>query len=159
MNQIEVMKQALMFCEMVCGCVPKDGLVITSANKTSALLRQAIEQAEKVEPVASIRCWTKAGEGHSELVDWLDGVEALPDGEHKLYTHPTAPATGLFVDLIQQHEGLAEELAAPAQPLTNEVISDMMEIADAKWADADVDFNWARYFARAIEAHIKGVSL
>ena len=45
---------------------------------------------------------------------------------------------------------------APAQPLTNEAISDMMEIADAKWADADVDFNWARYFARAIEAHIKG---
>ncbi len=41
------------------------------------------------EPVAIIRCWTKNGEGHSELVDWCcPGIESLPDGEHKLFAAP-----------------------------------------------------------------------
>ena len=49
---------------------------------------QAAQAQIAVEPVASIRCWTKNGEGHSEVVDWLDAIESLPDGEHLLYTAP-----------------------------------------------------------------------
>ena len=56
-------------------------------NKTDTL--EADAPAVPQEPVAIIRCWTKNGEGHSELVDWCcPGIESLPDGEHKLFAAP-----------------------------------------------------------------------
>lgn len=67
-----------------------------------------------------------------------------------------APAQGLFTDMISRHEGLAEELAAPAQqPLTDEQIKPL-------WfsiADQDCLAQYRR-FARAIEAAhgIKGAT-
>ena len=49
----------------------------------------SLQPAVPQEPVAIIRCWTKNGEGHSELVDWCcPGIESLPDGEHKLFASP-----------------------------------------------------------------------
>ena len=50
-------------------------------------LRAALEQPEQ-EPVACIRTWHKGSDQHAELLDWTDALEALPDGEHHLYTHP-----------------------------------------------------------------------
>lgn len=45
--------------------------------------------------------------------------------------------------------------APPArQPLTDTDIAAAIEVADAKWADADVPLGWAKHFARAIEAKI-----
>lgn len=43
------------------------------------------------EPVAIIRTWTKNGDRHAELWDWSDGVNALPEGQHKVYAAPAAP--------------------------------------------------------------------
>jgi hypothetical protein len=49
----------------------------------------AMEQKrEQQEPVACIRTWHKGSNQHAELLDWTDALEALPDGEHWLYTHP-----------------------------------------------------------------------
>ncbi len=52
-----------------------------------AALRAALEQPEQ-EPVAMCRTWHKGSDQHAELLDWTDALEALPDGEHHLYTHP-----------------------------------------------------------------------
>ena len=47
--------------------------------------------------------------------------------------------------------------AAPStSQLTDWDIAADMEVADAKWADADVPLGWAKHFARAIELKIKG---
>ena len=43
---------------------------------------------EQQEPMACIRTWHKGSNQHAELLDWTDALEALPDGEHLLYTHP-----------------------------------------------------------------------
>jgi len=40
------------------------------------------------EPVAICRTWHEGRVQHAELWDWTDGLDALPDGEHRLYTHP-----------------------------------------------------------------------
>ena len=50
-------------------------------------LRAALEQPEQ-ESVAMCRTWHKGSDQHAELLDWTDALEALPDGEHHLYTHP-----------------------------------------------------------------------
>jgi hypothetical protein len=50
-------------------------------------LRAALAQEEQ-EPVAMCRTWHKGSDQHAELLEWSDSLEALPDGEHLLYTHP-----------------------------------------------------------------------
>jgi hypothetical protein len=48
------------------------------------------------DPVALIRCWTKNGAVHAELVDWYNHIDNMRDGEHTLYEvpHPAEPLTG-----------------------------------------------------------------
>lgn len=46
----------------------------------------ATAQAVPTEPVGRIRTWHKNGERHADLIDWEDGINALADGEHKLYS-------------------------------------------------------------------------
>jgi len=116
-------------------------------------LRQAIEQAESHEPIGSVTSSPWRG---LENIEWQQQRD-IPEGTHMLYLHPpTAPAQGLFTDMIQQHEGLAEELAAPAQPLTEQVIRAIAQDVKSK-QPAYYD----QAFARAIEAAhgIKGASL
>jgi len=47
-----------------------------------------LAEIEAQEPVAVIRTWHKSGEQHAGMADWCDLVDALPDGEHKLYARP-----------------------------------------------------------------------
>jgi hypothetical protein len=58
------------------------------------LEKEAARRQEQAVPVARIRTWKKASmftgepEGHGEIVDWLDGADSLPDGEHDLFAAP-----------------------------------------------------------------------
>jgi len=63
------------------------GLQSGKINEAITALRAALEQPEQ-EPVAMCRTWHKGSDQHAELLDWTDALEALPDGEHHLYTHP-----------------------------------------------------------------------
>lgn len=56
----------------------------------AADMLEADAPAVPQEPVAIIRCWTTPnGEGQSQLFEWCDpGIEALADGEYKLYAAP-----------------------------------------------------------------------
>jgi hypothetical protein len=63
-------------------------------------LRAALEQPEQ-EPVAMCRTWHKGSDQHAELLDWMDALEALPDGEHHLYTHPRREWRGLAEEEIR----------------------------------------------------------
>jgi len=110
-----------------------DGLLaLQKAHEDSiTALRQAIEQAE------------------------FDAQSELDDQNR---TPPTAPAQGLFTGMIAKHEGLAEELAAPAQPLTDEQI-DAIHLRVSEAYDRTCEGYESHNFARAIEAHIKGASL
>lgn len=81
-------------------------------------------------PVARIRSWTKHGEGHGDLVDWLEGSENLPDGEYDLYLGPQSeqkPVASIYISPNGEREfddwkhdlpiGRNELFAAPvAQP-------------------------------------------
>jgi hypothetical protein len=82
-------------------------------------LEAALEQPEQ-EPVACIRTWHKGSDQHAELLDWTDALEALPDGEHLLSTHPPR----------REWRGLTEE---EIYPLYSEPSSDaeMVEFARA----------------------------
>lgn len=85
-------------------------------------------------PVARIRSWTKHGEGHGDLVDWLEGSENLPDGEYDLYLGPQSeqkPVASIYISPNGEREfddwkhdlpiGRNELFAAPvAQPDTTE---------------------------------------
>ena len=66
----------------------------------------------------------------------------------------------LMVADNQLQTALAEISALKAAPSTSQLtdwdIAADMEVADAKWADADVPLGWAKHFARAIELKIKG---
>ena len=74
------------------------------------------------EPAAIVRTWRKPSaftgeiELHAELIDWRDGLYALPDGEHLLYTAPTQPAAAepvaLGAPIAPEHDA---ELAAHAE--------------------------------------------
>jgi len=79
------MKQALEALDL---SHPRFGIGTAKHISATAALRQAIEQAEKQEPVAVIRTWHKMGEQHAELWNWHTGLDALPDGKHTLYTTP-----------------------------------------------------------------------
>ena len=79
------MKQALEALDL---SHPRFGIGTAKHISATAALRQAIEQAEKQEPVAVIRTWHKMGEQHAELWNWQTGLDALPDGKHTLYTTP-----------------------------------------------------------------------
>jgi len=82
---IEAMKQALEAWQTsVYGSEIHHKAMLLAMTK----IGQAIEQAEKQEPVAVIRTWHKMGEQHAELWNWHTGLDALPDGEHTLYTTP-----------------------------------------------------------------------
>lgn len=96
-------------------------------------------------PVARIRSWTKHGEGHGDLVDWLEGYENLPDGEYDLYLGPQSeqkPVASIYISPNGEREfddwkhdlpiGRNELFAAPvAQPATEqaEAPSDTLRIA------------------------------
>lgn len=56
--------------------------------------------AGEQKPVARVRTWTKNGEGHGDLVGWLEGVENLPDGEYDLYLTPHAQPEQVAQDKI-----------------------------------------------------------
>lgn len=85
-------------------------------------------------PVARIRSWTKHGEGHGDLVDWLEGSENLPDGEYDLYLGPQSeqkPVASIYISPNGEREfddwkhdlpiGRNELFAAPvAQPATEQ---------------------------------------
>lgn len=85
-------------------------------------------------PVARIRSWTKHGEGHGDLVDWLEGSENLPDGEYDLYLGPQSeqkPVASIYISPNGEREfddwkhdlpiGRNELYAAPvAQPATEQ---------------------------------------
>jgi len=100
-------------------------------NFTAAdALRQAIAQAEKVEPVGQL---LEDAFGRGQVM-WFN----KPSDESMLYTHPPT---------------------APAQPLTDEDIQTLINKADKEWHEDEVTDEWAERFARAVEAHIKGASL
>jgi hypothetical protein len=110
-------------------------------NKALTALRTAIEDAEKQEPVATVRTWHKNGDQHAELGDWELGLFKLPDGEHTLYT--ASPAAQEFVCST----GLCH-YKAQRQPLTDEEIMQTWE-GVIKYAPGEVRL---KDFARAIEA-------
>jgi hypothetical protein len=43
-------------------------------------------------PVATIRTWHMNGEQQVEAWEWLDAIATLPDGVHRVYASPAAPA-------------------------------------------------------------------
>ncbi len=116
---IEAMKQAL---EALDGLSePYDVL------KAQDALRQAIEQAEKQEPVA----WVKTHTGGVSYDLYHDVARQLPEGvEFDLYTHPPKEWVGL----------------------TNEEVWDM---ECYKLAMTYQETSWLYRFARAIEAKLK----
>jgi tetratricopeptide (TPR) repeat protein len=65
-------------------------------------------------------------------------------------------ALGLLEDYDHAIEREAGIQQLTTEPLTHERINELMESADAKWADADVPMHWARRFARAIEREVRG---
>ena len=77
-------------------------------------LRAALEQPEQ-ESVAMCRTWHKGSDQHAELLDWTDALEALPDGEHHLFTHPPRrepeqePKWRLSCGCPSQHGGIPAE--------------------------------------------------
>jgi hypothetical protein len=85
---------------------------------------------EQQEPMACIRTWHKGSNQHAELLDWTDALEALPDGEHLLYTHPPRQWRGLT----------EEEMFHVENNVPDSVISDRQ---------------WTVYFARAIEQALR----
>ena len=95
---IEAMKQALEALDEVTGWTWAGPMrVMDEVEDAITSLRQAIAEAEKQEPVATIRTWHKFGDQHAEFLDWELGLDKLPDGEHTLYTHPKPkrePLTG-----------------------------------------------------------------
>jgi hypothetical protein len=53
-------------------------------------LQAKLSALEKQEPVALIRTWRKNGDLHAELNEWVEGLWALPEGDHSLYAQPVA---------------------------------------------------------------------
>jgi hypothetical protein len=110
-------------------------------------LRQAIEQAEKdvpeanfgnMEPTAWARYPRYTGSAQKPEVVFVKPENS--DWVELFAKTPTAPAQGLFVDIIAKHEGLADELAVPAQqPLTTMFGS--LPIYDAPPAQPVNDFD------------------
>ena len=76
---------------------------------TRAALEAAVDELTAGEPVARVRVWTKnsrftgEAEKHVELIDWLDPMEAMPDGEHNLYASPQP----VNQQLVEALEGVA----------------------------------------------------
>ena len=98
-----------------------------AGNMSITAMKQALEALENLQGLCSeesgfieqVTIWTP--EAIDDLRQAIEQACTCPSGDGSLrwpcLVHPpTAPAQGLFTDMIQQHEGLAEELAAPAQP-------------------------------------------
>lgn len=118
-------------------------------------------------PVARIRSWTKHGEGHGDLVDWLEGSENLPDGEYDLYLGPQSeqkPVASIYISPNGEREfddwkhdlpiGRNELFAAPvAQPATEQAEAPRNIIWDAKHPDYPVEWSNPGRAAREGEVH------
>lgn len=72
------------------------------------------------EPVAAIRVWHKNMDQHAELINWLDAMESVPDGEHDLYTTPQLP----------QREGWQWVPVEPTDAMLQELDGMQFEIYD-----------------------------
>ena len=152
---IEVMKQALEALEECMGWTHSD-----LTEQAADALRQAIEQAEKVEPVAELNRWLSGPDlGAPERVIYsvkvLDLGRALPMGKHSLYAAPTAPAQPLTDDDIERI-ALAADMPCDHMP---DDYCDSIGLERGARSYGDVDYPQLVAFARAIEAHIKGASL
>jgi hypothetical protein len=77
------------------------------------------------------RTWHKGSDQHAELLEWSDALEALPDGEHLLYTHPPRREW---------------------QSLSDEEIKNAVEASADFWATSR---GWITSVARAIERALK----
>ena len=98
MNELkQALRQAVRaLTEVTCYDWSQKPASVEGNDNAAAMCDAAIAAAEAAmaqpepEPVARIRCWTKAGEGHAELEDWeFPGIEQLPDGVHLLYARTT----------------------------------------------------------------------
>ena len=100
-----------MACE-ICGAPTGwvNGSSLSAANES----KRAANQEREAEPVATIRVWHKGMDQHGELLNWLDGMESVTDGEHNVYTTPqpqvpewqpieTAPKDGTRILLCRVH--------------------------------------------------------
>lgn len=94
-GNIDAMKQAL--GELQSLYISNFTMCDSPINIAITILRTAIEEAEKMEPVYSIEKLDKAYE-----LGFADGNKAIQPTEHK----------PLFAEMIAEHEGLAEELNA-----------------------------------------------
>lgn len=69
----------------------------TMAQYRMALIQRARQDAivdlakNAPTPIAKIRVWTEHGDGHSDVIEWCEGIEKLPDGEHLLYSIASPP--------------------------------------------------------------------
>ena len=138
MNQVEVMKQALDMLENHSGNYKLNDAECDKHGAAVDALHQAIEQAEKQEPIGSVTSSPWRG---LENIEWQQQRD-IPEGTHMLYLHPPAPPT------------------APAQqPLSDQRILELNLLDFHEYEDeciiAAPDEELIR-FARAIEAHIKG---
>jgi hypothetical protein len=98
--------------------------------RAAVALRDALAQQEQ-EQVAMCRTWHKGSDQHAELLEWSDALEALPDGEHLLYTHPPRREW---------------------QSLSDEEIKNAVEASADFWATSR---GWITSVARAIERALK----
>ncbi|MFZ9967998.1 MAG: hypothetical protein ACO3IN_13550 [Steroidobacteraceae bacterium] len=127
----EAATQAL---EALDGCYDRSGLIQHNGQWVSRrmaamdALKAALEQPEQ-EPVAMCRTWHKGSDQHAELLDWTDALEALPDGEHPLFTHPPR----------REWRGLTDEEREAA----------------IRWAIELENTQFSQTVARAIEAKLK----
>ncbi len=72
-------------CDLLCGLISEQNAI----DFARAILDLATPSPGKApEPVARIRVWTKPNGQHADLIDWEDGLDSLPDGEHVLYASP-----------------------------------------------------------------------
>lgn len=88
-------------------------------------LRTALAEPEQEqEPVAICRTWHRGSVHHAELWKWTDALDALPDGEHRLYTHPapqrTEPVQEPVAYLWQHCETGRTRVVMPDQIITTD---------------------------------------
>ena len=126
MNQLNAMRQALEAFDKMIGRKPE------FVEQAITALRQAIEQAEKQEPIGSVTSSPWRG---LENIEWQQQRD-IPEGTHMLYLHPPAPAQ---------------------QPMTDEQVQRLINTkhfdVDYKLARSDeVCLNWYRQGLRDGEA-------
>ena len=118
---------------------------IIKVDKAITTLRQAIEQAEKQEPVGTLNIWFYKGHGNYDFEYW----GSLGEGTYAVYTTPhTVPAQlsehiedQMMRERDEYHE-MADALAAKIEEITGTHIGEHSS-ANCPWRNAlDAAENW-----------------